>query len=138
MQTTRTGATNAEAVAGEPFPRLFADFLTAVALDDYPGADMTRVNRRYQFTSRNLRQIYARLNTVDRQNYPLPYPLDAANLGAGKRLQAGSTVAGSAKPGGFDLFELRLAGGAASATFRPASGAFQANLNAQLTVIRIP
>lgn len=138
VQTNRIGAANVEAVAGEPFPRLFADFVTAVLLDNFPGADTTRINPRYQLRSRNLRQIYARLNAIDRTNFPTAYPLDLASLPATQRLVAGGTFAGSLKPGGFDLFELRLGGSAANATFRPPTGSFQSTLNAQLTVVRVP
>lgn len=138
VQTNRTGTANVEAVSGEPFTRLFADFATAVLLDNFPGADTTRINPRYQIRSRNLRAIYARLNAIDRTNFPRPYPLELADLPAAQRLTAGGSFTGSLKPGAFDLFELRLTGGAANASFRAPTGSFQSDLNAQLTVVRMP
>lgn len=138
VQTNRTGTANVEQVAGEPFTRLFADYVTAVLLDDFPGADASRINPRWQFTSRDLRAIYARLNAIDRTNFPVPYPLDLATLPASARLGPGSSVTGTMKPGGFDLFELRVPGGAATTAFRASSGTFQPSLNAQLTIVRVP
>jgi hypothetical protein len=42
------------------------------------------------------------------------------------------------KPGTFDLFQFTASAGSEGFVFRPATGAFQSNLNAQVTVVRVP
>jgi hypothetical protein len=139
-QTSRTGIANVEAVAAESFPTLFADFLTATLLDDYPGAAPGQIPSRLQFTSRNLRAIYARLNTVAPLSFPTPYPLDVATLDFSAKLNAGSAERRNVmKPGTFDLFEFTATSAGAGLTFWPRAGvSFSADLNPQVTVVRLP
>jgi hypothetical protein len=140
VQTRNVGTANVEAVAGEQFPVLFSDFLVATLLDDFPGATTGQIGSRYQYTSRNLRAIYARLNTVAPQAYPTPYPLDVNDLLATAKLTAASAaLSRQMKPGSLDLFSFTSTTGNTSLTFRPTTGTtFLSTLNAQLTVVRLP
>lgn len=140
VQTRNTGTTNIEAVAGESFTALYADFLAATLLDDYPGATAGQITNRYQFTSRNLRAIYARLNLVATSSYPTPYPLDVADLSPASVLTP-TSIATSAqmKPGSLDLFQFTSTTANAGLSFKPPTGTtFLNTLNAQVTVVRLP
>jgi hypothetical protein len=140
VQTTSTGTVNVEAAANESFPALFADFLVATLLDDFPGATAGQISPRHQFTSRNLRAIYARLNSIAPAAYPTAYPLDVADLiGSAKLIPTSSIVSRNMKPGSFDLFQFTSTAASASLSFKPPTTAtFAANLNAQVTVVRLP
>ncbi len=139
VQTRNIGTANVEAVAAETFPRLYADFLTATLLDDYPGATAGQIPTRFQYTSRNLRAIYARLNSIASAQYPTPYPLDIGSLTSTERLTPASPVISrQMKPGSLDLFSFTSTTANTGLTYKPAVGTFQANLNAQVTVVRLP
>jgi hypothetical protein len=140
VQTRNVGTANIAAVAGEPFTTLYADFLAATLLDDYPGTTSGQVASRYQFTSRNLRAIYARLNVVAAAQYPTPYPLDVATLSSANVLTPSSpAVSREMKPASLDLFQFTSTVPNTGISFRPTTGTtFQSNLNAQLTVVRLP
>jgi len=140
VQTRNVGTANVEAVAGEGFTALYADFLAATLLDDYPGATAGQISNRYQFTSRNLRAIYARLNLVAASSYPTAYPLSVADLtAAGVLTPMSAPVSAQMKPGSFDLFQFTSTVPNAGLSFKPPTGtAFQTTLNAQVTVVRLP
>ncbi len=140
VQTRNTGTANVEAVASEQFPRLFADFLVATLLDDYPGTTAGQIPARYQYPSRNLRAIYARLNSIAAQSYPTPYPLSIADLAGAERLTPTSPLLSrEMKPGSLDLFSFTSTTANTGLEFKPTTGAsFQASLNAQVTVVRLP
>jgi len=140
VQTRNIGTANVQAVAGEPFTTLYPDFLAATLLDDYPGATAGQISNRYQFTSRNLRAIYARLNLVAATAYPTAYPLDVADLVAASRLTSASpAVSGEMKPGSLDLFQFTSTVPNAGLSFKsPPGTTFLSTLNAQLTVVRLP
>ena len=140
VQTQNTGTANVEAVMGESFPVLFADYMTAVLLDDFPGATAGQIPSRYQFTSRNLRAIYARLNSIAASAYPTAYPLDVNDLPTLSKLtpaSAAQTI--QMKPGSLDLFQFTSTAANAGLSFKPTTGTtFTASLNAQVTVVRLP
>ncbi len=140
VQTQNVGTANIAAAAGETFTTLYPDFLAATLLDDYPGATSGQIASRYQFTSRNLRAIYARLNLVAAAQYPTPYPLDVADLAAANVLTPSSpAVSRDMKPASLDLFQFTSTVPNTGISFRPTTGTtFQSNLNAQLTVVRLP
>ena len=139
VQTRNTSATNIEAVAGELFPKLYADFLTATLLDDFPGATSGQIPSRFQYSSRNLRAIYARLNSIAAAAYPTAYPLDVADLASTERLTPTSVVTSrQMKPGSLELFSFTSTTANTGLTFKPATGTFLASLNAQITVVRLP
>lgn len=140
VQTRNISTANIEAVSGgETFRALYADFLAATLLDDFPGATAGQIATRHQFTSRNLRAIYARLNLVARQSYPTAYPLDVADLTPDNVLTPASVVVSrEMKPGSLDLFQFTSTAPNAGLAFKPATGTFLATLNAQVTVVRLP
>lgn len=139
VQTRNTGTANVEAVAGETFRTLFADFLAATLLDDFPGTTVGQIPSRYQYPSRNLRAIYARLNFIQPAAYPTVYPLDVNDLGGGSQLTPASVAqTRQMKPGSLDLFKFTSAVPNAGVAFRAPSGPFLSTLNAQLTVVRLP
>ena len=140
VQTRTVGTANVEAVANETFRVLFADFLAATLLDDHPAATSGQIVSRHQFTSRNLRAIYARLNLVQSSSYPTPYPLDVADLTAESVLTpASAAVSRQMKPGSLDLFQFTSTTANAGLSFKPPTGtSFASTLNAQVTVVRLP
>lgn len=140
VQTSRSGTANVEAVAGESFTTLYADFLAATLLDDFPGATAGQIPTRYQFTSRNLRAIYARLNSIASGSYPTAYPLDVADLPATAKLTPTSaSLSRQMKPGSLDLFQFTSTTANAGLSFKPTTGtSFLNTLNAQVTVVRLP
>lgn len=139
VQTRSVGTANIEAVMGEPFTALYADFLAATLLDDFPGATAGQIASRYQFTSRNLRAIYARLNSIAPQAYPTAYPLDVSTLLTANKLTPASVLLSKQmKPGSLDLFQFTSTAANAGMAFKPATGSFQSTLNAQVTVVRLP
>ncbi len=139
VQTANTGAANIEAVMGEPFAGLFADFLVATLLDDFPSAMPGQIPLRHQFASRNLRTIYSRLHETSPTSFPLPYLLELNDVGSQNRLTGSSPVqARQMKPGTFDLFQFTAAAPGEGVSFAPATGVFPAAQNAQMTVVRLP
>ena len=89
VQTNLTSIENVERQAGEPFRQLFGDFAIAAYTDNFPGVDSTLIPTRYQFTSRNLRRIYARffeLGSVGR-----PFPIVPRTLACGAAAGAAMT-----------------------------------------------
>ena len=75
VETSKRGTDNVTTAAGEPFPALFGDFGIAAYTDSIDGVPRTAVPVRYRFTSRNTRQIFARL-------FPTrPNPISTTQLG---------------------------------------------------------
>ena len=136
VQTKAVGTANIEAVFGESFPVLFSDFITAVLLDDFTGATVGQIPARYQFTSRNLRAIYARLNSIAPMAYPAAYPLDVNDvLAVAKLTPAAASVTYQMKPGSLDLFQFTATANSGMSFKPPAT---PATLNGQVTVVRLP
>ncbi len=139
VQTRNVGTANIETVGLENFRVLYADFLASILLDDFPGTTAGQIPTRNQFPSRNLRAIYARLNTINPAQYPTAYPLDVTNLGSLNRLTPTSVAAArQMKPGSMDLFQFTAPAANALMTFQPQNGTFLGSLNAQVTVVRLP
>ena len=75
VETSKRGTDNVASATGEPFPSLFGDFGIATYADSIDGVPRTAVPQRYRFTSRNTRQIFARL-------FPTrPNPIATTQLG---------------------------------------------------------
>lgn len=139
VQTRNAGTANIATVFGENFQVLFADYMTAVLLDDFPGATAGQIPARYQFPSRNLRAIYARLNSIASASYPTAYPLDVNDLPASSKLTPASIAATyQMKPGSLDLFQFTSTAAQAGMSFKPPTGSFKSALKAQVTVVRLP
>lgn len=78
--TTQEGTANLATVAGVPFERLVGGWGLALYADDYPG--LPGGNRDIEFSTWNLRSIYAGLNAdpVWRTTYPNAFPMQAVAL----------------------------------------------------------
>jgi hypothetical protein len=140
VQTQLTGGRNVEAAAAEPFRALFADWLTAALLDDYPGATPGSIPDRLQFPSRNLRTTFARLNAVNTLDFPRPYPLAIADLEPSRALGVGgNALTWSMVPGTFTMFVYQSDGANGLVRFgQPEGGRFSAALRGQVTLVRLP
>jgi hypothetical protein len=135
VQTDLTSIANVENVTGESFPVLFGDWALALWTDSIPGHPRTSVPARNRFKSRNLRVIYARLNTVAPQEFPRVYPL------VPRPLAFGSSVESSILPGTMEYFELMSSSAdpAVGTRFvRPDGQLFADALKAQLGMFRLP
>jgi hypothetical protein len=135
VQTNLTSIANVENVAAEPFPQLFGDWALALWTDSIPGHPRTSVPERNRYRSRNLRQIYARLNTIAPQQFPRVYPLVPRNIGFG------SSVESSMYPGSMEYFIVLTPNSDPAVGFRFAKTdgqVFASALKAQLGVFRFP
>jgi hypothetical protein len=135
VQTNLTSIANVENVAAEPFPQLFGDWALALWTDSIPGHPRTSVPERNRYRSRNLRQIYARLNTIAPQQFPRVYPLVPRNIGFG------SAVESSMYPGSMEYFIVLTPNSDPAVGFRFAKTdgqVFASALKAQLGVFRFP
>jgi len=72
-QASTTGMTNVSARTGVSNERLLGGWALAFAVDDYPG--LTTTNEDIEFTTWNLRSIYAGFNADFSGTYTTPYPL---------------------------------------------------------------
>jgi hypothetical protein len=128
VQTNRRGIDNVSVVAGEPFPALFGDFGIATYTDSIDGTSRSAVPTRYRFTSRNTRQIFARL-------FPLrPNPVSPTALGCAT--SAGATMVQGTQA----YFIVGGSAGCPAATrleFAPTGSAVGAN-GPQLSLFRLP
>ena len=131
VQTNLTSIANIEAQANEPFHQLFADFTIAAYADDLPGVMSAEIPVRYQFTSRNLRQVYQRF--YDLGSVSRPYPIVPQSLGcSGAR-------AGTMRQGTMSYFEIPPGCGDAGVRFvHGENGDFPAALEAQAAIFRLP
>lgn len=69
-----TGTENIANAAGEPFDGMFGDFSLSEYVDSIPGVPRALEPLRDRFTTRNLRQIYARMHVVGINN-PRVFPI---------------------------------------------------------------
>jgi hypothetical protein len=135
VQTNLTGIPNVENVSAEPFPVSFGDWSLALWTDSIPNHPRTSVPERNRFKSRNLRQIFARLNAIAPSDFPRPYPLLLRPLPFGGSIQA------SMLPGTMEFFQLMASGSdpAVGLRFaRPDGQMFSEALRPQLGVFRLP
>lgn len=135
VQNDAAGVANIAAVAGESFETLFGDFAIALWTDSIPGHARASVPARNRFKSRNLRQLYARLNQVAPSQFPRVYPL------VPRTLPFGSTLQSSMFPGAMEFFISASQASDPAVGFRFArdnGAAFAAALRPQLGVFRMP
>jgi hypothetical protein len=135
VQTNLTSVANIENVAAESFPVLFGDWALALWTDSIPGHPRTSVPARNRYKSRNLRQIYARLNAIAPQSFPRVYPLVPRPLGFAASVQS------SMYPGTMEYFETTALVSDPSIGLRfarPDGQVFTASLRPQLGLFRLP
>ena len=135
VQTNLTSIANVENVTAESFPVLFGDWALALWTDSIPGHPRTSVPARNRFKSRNLRVIYARLNTIAPQSFPRVYPLVPRTIGFG------STVESSMYPGAMEYYTVVSSSSDPAVGFRfvrSTGQVFADALKAQLGLFRLP
>ena len=130
------GVAAIEQAAGRTFPALFADFGLALYTDSLPGLPRTTAPAADRFTSRNLRQLWARLyaTSAGSPDVPRVMPVQVFAVTA-------DTSTAVLYPGTVTYFRLDTPAGAAavSVRFAPPGGAgFAATLKPQLAVFRLP
>ncbi|HEX2779632.1 MAG TPA: hypothetical protein VHM30_09045, partial [Gemmatimonadaceae bacterium] len=129
VQTTRRGADNVSAVAGEPFAALFGDFGIATYTDSIDGVPRSSVPQRYRFTTRNTRQVFARLFPI-RPNPISPIAVGCASASTQAMVPGTSAyyLVGGAAGCSSTRLDLTAEGGTALATA----------LQPQLAIFRLP
>ena len=133
MQTNKTGVANIEYATGEAFSRLFGDFGIAAYTDSLPGVARTAIPRQYRFTSRNLRFLFAALNSRFPGSFPRAFPIVPTPL----PYDASSNQA--MVPGTSVYFELATPSGTSTVSLRfaPQSGSFDPKAGAQVGIFRL-
>ena len=131
-QGSPSGATAISQVMGEPFPQAFADFGLALYTDSLPGLPRATAPAANRFTTRNLRQMWARLYTTS--GAPLVMPVQPFPVSS-------DTTVEIVFPGTVTYFRLDTPSNAATVSVRfagPGGAAFQSSLQPQLAIFRLP
>lgn len=133
VQTSRTSIANVEFAAGESFPSLFGDFGIATYTDSLPGVPRSAIPRRFRFETRNLRQIFQRLNATGRVASPFPIRT--------RVVPPAGSISGTIVQGSMDFLTLQtdLGSGGTSLRYAPSGGGtFPAGLRGQIGIFRLP
>ncbi len=130
------GVADIEQATGQPFPALFADFGLALYTDSLPGLPRSTAPAIDRFTTRNLRQLWARLYATSggTSDIPLPMPVQLFPVTA-------DTASAVLYPGTVTYFRLDTPASSAAVSIRfaaPGGAGFPATLNPQLAVFRLP
>jgi hypothetical protein len=130
------GVADIEQATGQPFSALFADFGLALYTDSLPGLPRTTAPAADRFTTRNLRQLWARLFATSgpSTNIPLPMPVQLFAVTA-------DTSTAVLYPGTVTYFRLDTPTSSAAVSIRfaaPGGASFPATLAPQLAVFRLP
>ncbi len=130
------GVADIELATGRPFPALFADFGLALYTDSLPGLPRTTAPAVDRFTSRNLRQLWARLFTTAGPSTSVPLPMPVQLFAV-----SGDTSTAVLYPGTVTYFRLDTPASSAAVSVRfaaPGGAAFAAGLDPQMAVFRLP
>ena len=130
------GVADIEQVKGQSFPSLFADFGLALYTDSLPGLPRATAPAVDRFTSRNLKQMWARLFTTSGPStaIPLENPVQLFSI-------TSDTSAAVLFPGTVTYFVLDTPASAATMTIRfagPGGSAFSSSLKPQIAIFRLP
>jgi hypothetical protein len=128
-----TGAANIAQAAGESFQSLFGDFSLALYTDSLPGISRGAIPARDRFQTRNLRRLYARLNTTDPQDFPRVFPIVTTALVG--------TINASMVPGTMTFYRLNTTSSSATVTIQltaPGGGPINSHNHPQVGVFRLP
>jgi len=131
-QGSPSGATAISQVMGEPFSQVFADFGLSLYTDSLPGLPRATAPAANRFTTRNLRQMWARLYTTS--GAPLVMPVQPFPVSS-------DTTVEIVFPGTVTYFRLDTPSNAATVSVRfagPGGAAFQSSLQPQLAIFRLP
>jgi hypothetical protein len=130
------GVADIEAAAGRPFPVLFADFGLALYTDSLPGLPRTTAPALDRFTTRNLRQLWARLFTTSGPSSFIPLPMPVQLFAV-----TGDTSTAVLYPGTVTYFRLDTPTSSAAVSIRfaaPGGAGFAATLKPQMAIFRLP
>jgi hypothetical protein len=135
-QTGATGVANIEQATAQSFPTLFADFGLSLYTDSLPGLPRTTVPARDRLTTRNVRQLWARLFVTSggSPDIPLPFPVVLKPITADSSTRA-------MVPGTSSYFRLDTPASAAAVTLKFSNitgGALSSGLKPQLAIFRLP
>jgi len=135
-QNTVTGVPNIEAVVGQPFAGLFANFGLALYTDSLPGLPRSTAPAANRFVSRNLRQLWNRLYATSggAPGIPLAEPVQLFSITA-------DTTTAVMDPGTMSFFRLDTPASASTVSIQfasPGGGQLPATAHAQLAVFRLP
>jgi len=124
------------AATGQPFPDLFAAFGLALHTDSLAGLPRATAPARNRFTSRNVKQLWARLYATSggATDVPLPNPLQLFPITT-------DTTVSVMFPGTTTYFRLDTPAAASSVSIRfasPGGAAFSTTLKPQLAIYRLP
>ena len=129
------GIADIEQATGQGFPALFANFGLALYTDSLPGFPRTFASAVNRFTTRNPKQLWARLFTTSASaEVPRQDPLQLNLISA-------DTSAHAMVPGTMSFFRLDGPVGKPTVTIRFAArggGAFSSTLRPQIAIFRLP
>ena len=130
------GVTAIAQVMGRPFAELFADFGLALYTDSLPGLPRTTAPAADRFTTRNLRQMWARLFTTSgpASDIPLAMPVQLFSV-------TSDTSSAIIYPGTVTYFRLDTPTNSAMVSVQfagPGGLSFVTGLQPQLAVFRLP
>ena len=135
--TYATGVPNIEnAMGGQSFPTLFADFGLAVYTDSLPGLPRNTAPAADRFVSRNVSQLWARLFATSGPATDIPYarPVQLFSITT-------DTASSIMSPGTTSYYRLDTPQGAATVTLQfsaPGVHALATALHPQLAIFRLP
>ena len=130
------GVADIEQATGQPFPALFADFGLALYTDSLPGLPRTTAPAADRFTTRNLRQLWARVYATSGPSTAIPLPMPVQLFAV-----TADTSTAVLYPGTVTYFRLDTPTGSAAVSIRfaaPGGASFPATLAPQLAVFRLP
>jgi hypothetical protein len=133
--TPATGVANIESAMGQSFPSLFANFGLSVYTDSLPGLPRSAAPAADRFTTRNLKQLWARLYaTSGSSDIPTPTPLQLYSITA-------DTSSSVMTPGALSYWRLDTPAGVSTVTIQfsaPGAKPLSAALKPQLAIFRLP
>jgi hypothetical protein len=133
---TAGGVADIEQATGQSFPSLFASFGLSLYTDSLPGLARTAAPAGLRFTSRNVKQLWARLFATSGPTADIPRANPVFLFAV-----TTDTTTLEMSPGTTTYFRLDTPANAATVTIRfaaPGGVALQAALRPQLAVFRLP
>jgi hypothetical protein len=95
VQTTRTGADNVVGATETPFDRLIGEWQLANYLEGHPDFEDLTAGTRFQYTSWDIREVFASFNQQDPIEFPRVYPLEPDVFAGADYVRNGVLRAGS-------------------------------------------
>lgn len=134
-QSSLTGVANIQAASGQSFPSLFANFGLSLFTDSLPGLARSTAPAVDRFTTRNMRQMWARLYaTSGGPDIPLAYPVQVFAITA-------DTSTDVMDPGTMSYFRLDTPSNQATVSLQfagPGGVAIPSAARPQLVIFRLP